>query len=163
MRPDHNFDATFLLAMSLAAKRRPAGLAGIVTAFDLVGGDIPVAARFSEAFYRLSQFGLLIEQDGGYTLTPYALNIVSGHKRNATYEARRLAIKQSLAECRIKKDIAPIKLKLEQIAPALREHRASKSGHVKNISLKPKLPEGTDKRLARRKSNQAFAARQRKE
>jgi hypothetical protein len=162
MRSDHDFDATFLLAISLAAKRRPADLAEIVTAFNLVSDNIPITAKFSEAFYRLSQYGLLIEQDGGYTLTPYALNIVSGHKKSATYEARILAIKQSLAECRIKKEIAPIELKLEQIALAVRAHRASLSAPVKNISLKPKQPEGTDKRLARRKSNQAFAARQRK-
>lgn len=162
MRPDHDFDAPFLLALSLAAKRRPAALPEIVAAFDLVSGDIPIAARFAEAFHRLSQFGLVIAQDGGYTLSPYALNIVSGQKKNATHEARILAIKQSLTECRIKKDPVLIHLTLEQLAPAVREHRASKNDAVKHISLKPKLPEGTDQRVVRRKSNQAFAARQRK-
>ncbi len=149
--------------MSLAAKRRPAELIEIVSAFDLVSGDIPLPARFAEAFHRLSQFGLVIEQDDGYMLSPYALNIVSGQKKNATNEARILAIKQSLAECRVKKEHVLIELTLEQIAPAVRAHRASKSEAVKNISLKPKLPEGTDKRKIRRKSNRAFAARQRKE
>ena len=163
MRPDHDFDATFLLALSLAAKRRPAELVEIVAAFDLVSGEIPIATRFAEAFYRLSQFGLVIEQDGGYTLSPYAMNIVSGHKKNATHEARILAIKQSLNECRLKKDHVLIELKLEQLAPAVREHRASKDDEVKNISLKPKAEPGVDKRPARRKSNQEFAARQRKE
>ncbi len=163
MRSDHDFDAPFLLALSLAAKRRPATLLEIVSAFDLVSGDIPVAARFAEAFYRCSQFGLVIAQDGGYTLSPYALNIVSGHKKNATYASRILAIKQSLAECRLKKDHVLIELPLEQLAPVVREYRASKSDAIRNISLKPKLPEGTDQRKIRRKSNRTFAARQRKE
>lgn len=163
MRPDNYFDAPFLLALSLAAKRRPATLLEIVAAFDLVSGDIPIAARFAEAFYRLSQFGLVMEQDGGYALTPYATNIVSGHKKNATHEARILAIKQSLTECRVKKEPVLIELSLEQLAPAVREHRASKSDAIKNISLKPKVEPGVDKRPARRRSNQAFAARQRKE
>jgi hypothetical protein len=163
MRPDHDFDAVFLLAMTLAAKRRPADLLGIVAAFDLVRGEIPLAARFTEAFYRLSQFGLLCEQDGGYALMPYALNIVSGHKKSATNEARILAIKQSLAECRVKKEHTLIQLKLEQIAEAVRTHRASKDDAIRNLILKPKSEAGVDKRPARRKSNQAFAARQRKE
>ena len=162
MRLDPDFDAPLLLALSLAAKRRPANLVEVVAAFDLVHSNIPLPAQFIDAFHRLSQFGLVVTQDGGYTLSPYALNIVSGHKKNATHETRILAIQQNLAECRMKKDHVLIQLQLEQMAPAVREHRASKSEPVKNITLKPKLPEGTDKREIRRKSNQAFAARQRK-
>jgi hypothetical protein len=162
MRPEHDFDATLLLALSLAAKRRPAELVEIVAAFDLVRHDIPLPAKFIDGFYRLSQFGLVIAQDGGFTLSPYAMNIVSGHKKSATHEERILAIKQSLTECRVKKDHVLIELPLEPVALAVRAHRAAKSDTVKNITLKPKLPEGTDQRKIRRKSNQAFAARQRK-
>jgi hypothetical protein len=162
MRPGHDFDAILLLAMSLAAKRRPAELVEIVAAIDLIQGDIPVARALFDAFHRLAQYGLIFAQDGGYTLTPYALNILSGQKKKATNEERILSIRLSLAECRIKHADALPQLTLEQIADAARTHRASKNSDIKNLVSKPKPPAGTDQRPARRKSNQAFAARQRK-
>lgn len=161
MRPDHDFDAIFLLAMSLAAKRRPAELVEVIAAIDLAQGAIPTAAKLSDAFYRLSQFGLVCAQDGGYTLTPYALNILSGQKKSAKDEARLLAIKNGLAECRVKSAPVLIQLSADQIAVAIREHRATKESAIKGMLEKPKPPEGTDQRVARRKSNQAFSARQR--
>ncbi len=162
MRLDHNFDAIFLLAMSLAAKRRPAELVEIIAAIDLAQGAIPTSAKLSDTFYRLSQFGLVCVQDGGFTLTPYALNILSGQKKSTKDEARILAIKEALAECRVKSAPTLIELETKQIADAIREHKAAKESAHKNMLAKPKPPEGTDKRVARRKSNQAFAARQRK-
>ena len=162
MRPDPDFDAIFLLAMSLAAKRRPAELVEVIAAIDLAQGAIPAAAKLSDAFYRLSQFGLVCAQDDGFTLTPYALNILSGQKKSAKDEVRLLAIKEGLAECRVKSAPVLIELKATQITEAIQEHKASKDSALKNMLAKPKPPEGTDKRLARRKSNQAFAARQRK-
>jgi hypothetical protein len=162
MRPDHDFDAFFLLAMSLAAKRRPAELVEIIAAIDLAQGAIPAAAKLSNAFYRLSQFGLICEQDGGYALTPYALNILSGQKKSAKNEERILAIKQQLTECRVKSTPALIQLTTDQLAKVVKEYKDSKIVPVKNMLTKPKPPEGTDKRLIRRKSNQSFAARQRK-
>ncbi len=162
MRPDHDFDAIFLLAMSLAAKRRPAELIEIVAAIDLAQGAIPTAAKLSDAFYRLSQFGLISPQDGGYTLTPYALNILSGQKKSAKQDERLLAIKQNLAECRIKSAPVLIQLTTDKLARFVKEYKDAKIIPVKNMLAKPKLTEGTDKRLIRRKSNQVFAARQRK-
>lgn len=149
--------------MSLAAKRRPAELVEIIAAIDLAQGSVPAVSKLFDTFTRLAQFGLVCEQNGGYTLTPYALNILSGQKKSAKTEERILAIKQHLAECRIK-NVPPLtELRADQITAAIHEHKATKIVPVKNLLAKPKPAAGTDKRIARRKSNQAFAARQRKE
>ena len=69
MYPVHDVDATLLLALSLASKRRPAELAEIIAATELMQGAIPQEFKLCDSFYRLSEYGLISASDGGYILT----------------------------------------------------------------------------------------------
>src|SRR3989338_8138939 len=102
MYPVHDVDAILLLAMSLAAKRRPAELVEIIAAADLTQGAIPSESKLVESFYRLSAYGLIREVEGGYTLTPDAQQMMAGQRKKADTEERIFGIKENLADYNLK-------------------------------------------------------------
>jgi hypothetical protein len=162
MYPVHDADAILLLAMSLAAKRRPAQLVEIIAAADLAQGVVPPESKLSDSFYRLSEYGLIREQDGGYTLTPDAQQILSGHAKKAKSQERIYDIKENLADFHLGGEHAIILVTVEQIAAAIAEHQAIKKSPGKNLLVaKPKPPE--DYRPGQRKQYKSFATRRRKE
>ncbi|MDP1996156.1 MAG: hypothetical protein Q8J90_03065 [Gallionella sp.] len=164
MYPVHDVDAILLLAMSLAAKRHPAELVEIIAAAELTHGAIPAETKLSDSFYRLSEYGLLREQDGGYTLTPDAQQILSGHARKAKSQERIYDIKENLADYHLDGVHAIILLTVEQIAEAILAHQAAQRSSGKNLLIpKPKPAEDFSKRPGQRKPFQSFAARRRKE
>jgi hypothetical protein len=162
MYPVHDVDAILLLALSLAAKRRPAELVGIIAAADLTQGAIPPETKLSDSFYRLSEYGLIGEQDGGYALTPDAQQILSGHAKKAKSQERIYDIKENLADFHLKGEHPVILLTVEQIAAAIAEHQAAKKSSGKNL-LVPKPKPTEDKRPGQRKQYKSFATRRRKE
>lgn len=164
MYPVHDVDAILLLAMSLASKRRPAELTEIIAASELTQGAIPPETKLSDSFYRLSEYGLIRAQDGGYVLTPDAQQIVSGHARKAKSQERIHDIKEKLADFYLNGEHAIILLTVEQIAAAISEHQATKKSAGKNLLMpKPKPAEIDSKRPGTRKPFKSFAARRRKE
>jgi len=163
MYPVHDADAILLLSLSLAAKRRPAELVEIIAATDLTQGTIPPETKLSDSFYRLSEYGLIREQDGGYTLTPDAQQILSGHARKAKPQERIYDIKENLADYHLNGEHAIILLTVEQIAEAILAHRASKNSTGKNLLMpKPKPVEEPYKHPGQRKPFKSFATRRRK-
>lgn len=164
MHPVHNVDAILLLALLLAAKRRPAELVEIIAAADLAQGAIPSATKLSESFCRLSEHGLICAQDGAYALTPNALLILSGHAKKAKAEERIHDIKEKLAEYRFNGEHALVEVKEKQIAEAVLAHQATKirAGKKNLLMPKPKPAEELGKRPGQRKPYQSFSARQRK-
>jgi hypothetical protein len=162
MYPVHDVDAILLLALSLAAKRRPAGLVGIIAAAELTQGAIPPETKLSDSFYRLSEHGLISEQDGGYTLTPDAQRILSGHAKKAKSQERIYDIKENLADFHLKGEHPVILLTVEQIAAVIAGHQAAKNSPGKNL-LVPKPKPAEDKRPGQRKQYKSFATRRRKE
>ena len=164
MYPVHDVDAILLLAMSLASKRRPAELVEIIAAADLVQGVIPAETKLSDSFYRLSEYGLICEQDGGYTLTPDAQQILSGHAKKAKSQERIYDIKENLADYHLNGEHPLILLKEAQIAAAVLAHQATKNSAGKNLlAPKPKPAFEPYKRPGQRKAFQSFATRRRKE
>jgi len=164
MYPVHDVDAILLLAMSLASKRRPAELVEIIAAADLAQGAIPPETKLSDSFYRLSEYGLIRAQDGGYTLTADAQQILSGHARKAKSQERIYDIKENLADFHLNGEHAIILLTVEQIAAAIAEHQTTKKSTGKNLLMpKPKPAEIDSKRPGTRKPFKSFAARRRKE
>ena len=164
MYPVHDVDAILLLAMSLASKRRPAELVEIIAAADLTQGVIPSETKLSDSFYRLSEYGLIRAQDGGYTLTPDAQQILSGHAKKAKSQECIYDIKENLADFHLNGEHAPILLTVEQIAAAIAEHHAAKTSSGKSLlTPKPKPVEEFSKRPGQRKPYQSFATRRRKE
>lgn len=163
MYPVHDVDALLLLAMSLAAKRRPAELAEIIAAVELAQGVIPSEAKLSESFYRLSAYGLICGAGGGYTLTPDAQQMLAGQTKKATTPERIYDIKEHLADYHLKGEHAPILVTGEQLGAAVVAHRAAKAGTGKNLLAPKPKPAEDDKRPGQRKPYRPFAARRRKD
>ncbi|MDP4028077.1 MAG: hypothetical protein Q8P42_03810 [Gallionella sp.] len=164
MYPVHDIDAILLLSMSLAAKRHPANLVEIIAAADLTQGAIPLETKLSDSFYRLSEYGLICAQDGGYTLTPDARQMLTGHAKKALAPERIYDIKEHLADLHLNGEHAIILLTVEQIAEAIAAHQANKRIAGKNLLMpKPKPVEDYNKRPGQRKPFKSFATRRRKE
>ena len=162
MYPVHDVDALLLLSMSLAAKRRPAELVEIIAAADLAQGAIPPETKLSDSFYRLSEYGLICAQDGGYTLTQDAQQMLTGHAKKAQTPERIYDIKEHLADFNLKGEHAIVLVTVEQIAAAIAEHQTAKKIPVKNL-LVPKPKPAEDQRPGQRKQYKSFATRRRKE
>ena len=165
MHPVHNVDALLLLALSHAAKRRPAELVEIIAAVDLTLEARPPASTLSESFSRLSEHGLICAQDGGYALTPNALPILSGHAKKANAQERIQNIKVNLASYRLKGTHEPVLVEEKRIAEAVLVHQSTRrSAGKKNMLMpKPKPVEEPGKRPGTRKPYQPFSARRRKD
>jgi len=163
MYPVHDVDAILLLAMSLAAKRRPAELFEILAAAELTQGALPSESKLMESFYRLSAYGLICEQEGGYTLTPDAQQIVSSRSRKAKTPERVYDIKENLADYNLKGEHTPILLTEEQLGAAMLAHQASKKSTARNLLVPKPKPAEDPKRPGQRKPYQPFAARRRKD
>jgi len=163
MYPVHDIDAILLLAMSLAAKRRPAELVEIIAAAELTQGAIPPETKLSDAFYRLSEYGLICAQDGGYTLTPDAQLILTGQAKKAKTPERIYDIKEHLADFHLNGEHAIILLTVEQIAEAIAAHQTTKKSTGKNLLIPKPKPAEDLKRPGQRKPYKSFATRRRKE
>ena len=146
MHPIHDVDVLLLLATALAAKRRPAQLAEIMAAADLLHGSIPLDVDMASAFLRLSTHGLLGEAAGGFTLTPAALELMAGvrYKKKAETPERLLAIRQELAGYTAKGEGIAIRLATEQVSAAILAHRTFLKGPGRNM-LVPKPKAAVDK------------------
>lgn len=152
MYPVHDVDALLLLAMALASKRRPAELAEIIAAADMIQGSIPSDLKLEEAFYRLSMHGLISEAEGGFTLTPDAQKIMTGQPRKDDAQKRILGIKENLSAYNPQSEHSPILVTAEQLSAAVLAHRASEKTTGKNMLVpKPKPAETNNKRPGQRK------------
>jgi hypothetical protein len=140
MHPIHDVDVLLLLAIALASKRRPADLAEILAAADLIQGAIPSQLKLGEAFSRLSNHGLIGEVEGRFTLTPEGQKIMAGQRRKADTVERSFAIKEKLSGYEVTGEPAVILLTADQLAAAIAAHQA----FVKEVGIKrpePKAPE----------------------
>ena len=146
MHPIHDVDVLLLMATALASKRRPAELAEIMAAADLLHGSIPLDVDLAAAFLRLSTHGLISEEAGRFTLTPDALEFMAGvrHKRKAEPAERLLAVKQQLADYTPKGEGTAIRLATEQIGAAILAHRVFLKGPGRNM-LVPRPKAAVDK------------------
>ena len=140
MRPVHDIDVIILVATALASKRRPAELAEIVAASELIQGFIPFVEKLGEAVQRLSSFGLISASENGFSLTPAALEIMADQPKKATTEDRIIAIKGGLAAYTPKGESATILVTMEQLSAAIQSHKISRKAPGKNLLMpKPKI------------------------
>lgn len=149
MHPIHDVDVLLMLATALASKRRPAELAEIMAAADLLHGSIPLDVEMAAAFLRLSTQGLIGEAAGGFTLTPDALELMAGvrYKKKAETPERLLAIRQELSAYTPKAEGLAIRLPTEQVSAAILAHRTFLKGPGRNMLVpKPKAAVDKDKR-----------------
>jgi hypothetical protein len=129
MYPVHDVDAILLLSLAVAAKRRPADLIEIATAIDMAQETIPSATKLSDAFARVSAYGLIVEIDGGYALE-------SQRKKddNAKHIYR---LKEHLADYHLVGEHVTLYIQPEVIKAAVDAHLAAKKPGIRNM-LMPK-------------------------
>ena len=147
MHPIHHADVLLLMAIALSSKRRPAELAEIMAAADLIQGSIPLDVDLAAAFVRLSTHGLIGEEAGRFTLTADALKLLSAvrQKRKAEPAERLLAIERELAGYIPRTEAAAIRLATEQIGAAILAHRVFLKEPGRNM-LVPKPKPAVDKK-----------------
>lgn len=126
MYPVHDVDAILLLAMSLAAKRRPAELVEIIAAADLAMQTVPTSARMTDSLHRLGSYGLITETQEGYLLTATAQRMLTGHAKKALPQERIRDIREHLADHNRPADALDIHVTEKQVAAAIVAHRANK-------------------------------------
>lgn len=149
MHPIHDIDATLLLAVGLASKRRPAELFEVVAAIELVQGALPTAPKLIEAFSRLSAHGLLGQAEGRYALSEAAQTIVTGLPKKADGDERIFNVKQRLHAYESAAQHPPIAISHTQFVEAVAAHRASAQGSGQNMMMpRPKPAEGEARRPA---------------
>lgn len=163
MYPVHDVDAILLLALSLASKRRPAELVEIIAAADLTHGAIPPEAKLSDAFARLSAYGLIVEVDGGYTLALDAQQMMASQRKKDDTEKRIFRLKENLADYHLKGEHTTILVTEEQLGAAVLAHQVSKKGSGRSLLVPKPKPAEDKKRPGQRKPYQPFAARRRKD
>jgi len=160
MYPVHDVDAILLLSLALAAKRRPAELVEVIAATELTQSAIPAEAKLSDAFSRLSAYGLIVESNGGYALAPDAQEMLASQRKKADTEKRIYALKESLADYFLQGEHVTIIVTEEQLSAAILAHQASKKSTAKNM-LSPKPKPVEDKRPP--KPYKPFSQRKRKD
>lgn len=161
MRSADDLDAIVLIATMLSSKRRPAALADIVAAADLLQGFAPFAGKLGAAIERLSALGLIGETEGGFTLTAIARDIMAQLPKKAATEDLVDALKNDLAVAGLGRDCPPIRLSGEQLDAAVRAHTATRNLGKNLLMPKPKTAE-TEKKRAGHWRKPASAPRRRK-
>ncbi|SIQ13546.1 hypothetical protein SAMN05421829_102417 [Aromatoleum tolulyticum] len=162
MHPLHDIDALLLLALALASKRRPAELAEVIAAVDLLQGAIPSEAKLAESFLRLATNGLVCAEEGRVSLSTASQAIVTGLPKKADTAERIFEVRQRLA-AHVAQDVQEAAMPtIEQLSAAILAHRASGQGTGKNLLMpKPKTPE-TERKRAGHWRKPLGAARRRK-
>jgi hypothetical protein len=140
MHPVHDVDPLLLLATALASKRRPAELAEIMAATDLLHGSIPLDVELAAGLLRLSMQGLIAGEAGGLWLTPAALKIMDClPRKKAETEERLLALREQLVGYTPGGEFAAISLTTEQLTAAILAHRTFLKAPGRNMLVpKPK-------------------------
>jgi hypothetical protein len=148
MHPIHDVDVILLLATTLASKRRPAELADIIAAAELIQETIPSEAKLGESFARLTARGLLTEHAGRFALSTAAEQIMSGQRRKADTAERVFAVRQKLVDYQPAVASAPVQPTPEQLRTAVLAHRAAaRSAAGNQLMPKPKAPVEAPKRM----------------
>lgn len=155
MHPVHDFDALLLLAVALSSKRRPAELVEVMAAADLIQGNIPTESKLSDAFSRLAVHGLLVEQSGGYALTPDAQDMVEQLPKKIESAEKIFHTRDLLSEYITRGEHANVVVPAEQIKLAIQAHRAAGLSKAKNLLIPKPKPAETPARPGQRQRRPA--------
>lgn len=162
MHPIHDHDPLFLLAVGLAAKRRPAELVEIVAAIDFLQIKVPLEQRFVDSLARLGVVGLLVGDAAGVALTPAGMALFQALPKQEDGEARVYAAKQALVDYVPGAEQAPVVVELAAVSEAIAAHRAAAASRAKNLLVpKPKAAETSKARPGQRQRKPMPARRKR--
>ncbi len=149
MSPIHDHELLLLLAVSLAAKRRPADPAAIVAAVELIQGSLPSAAEFATAFASLDGAGLIAGGDDGVRLAPAAEKLIEALPARGDNAQRLAALRNLLAGYTATTPEIPVAIDASPWQAALQSHRAAAAGPAANL-LMPKPKTETQSRPGQR-------------
>ncbi|HEX5392093.1 MAG TPA: hypothetical protein VFW68_02360 [Rhodocyclaceae bacterium] len=135
MQPIHDIDVVILMAVTLAAKRRPAELVDIVAAADLIQGMIPFESKLGSAIASLTFHGLIQVEGEGFTLTPAGLALVADPPKKADTPALIAALREKMASYYPRREHAAVELPEEQLAAAVSAHKKVKKTPAKNMVM----------------------------
>ncbi|MGB8517764.1 MAG: hypothetical protein WCD45_07730 [Gallionella sp.] len=159
MYPVHDVDAMLLLSLSVAAKRRPAELIEIIAATDLAQGAIPGETKLSDAFARLSAYGLILQVDGGYALSADAQQMMESQRKKDDNAKHIYRLKEHLADYHLQGEHVTIFISEAQLSEAIAAHQAAKKSGVRSmLTRKPKPVDDT-----KRQPYKPFFARKRRD
>lgn len=133
MYPVQDVDAILLLSLSVAAKRRPADLSEIITAIDLAHDAIPSGNKLSDAFARMSAYGLVVEIEGGYALSSDAQEMMASQSKKDDTEKKLFRLKEHLAGYHPKGEHATIQIHPNQLLAAIKAFQACKKTAGRNV------------------------------
>ncbi|MGA7594050.1 MAG: hypothetical protein WCA64_02535 [Gallionella sp.] len=160
MYPVHDVDAILLLSLSVASKRRPANLTEIITAIDLSQDSIPSGNKLSDAFARLSAYGLVVEAEGGYTLSADAQQMMASQRKKDDTAKKMHRLREHLADYRLNGEHTTIQVHPDQLLAALQAYRKARGSGRSWLVDKPKPAWIPTKALAR--AGKPFPIRRRK-
>jgi len=126
MYPVHDVDAILLLSLAFAAKRRPANLNEIFTAIDLAQEMLPSPNKLSDAFARLSAYGLIVEIDCGYALTDDAQQMMASQRKKDDTRKKIYRLKEHLADYLLKGEHNSILIHPDQLRDAIGAYKADR-------------------------------------
>ena len=162
MHPIHDHDPLFLLAVGLAAKRRPAELVEIVAAIDFLQIKVPLEQRFVDSLARLGAVGLLVGDATGVALSPAGMALFQALPKQEDGEARIFATKEALVAYVPGAEQAPVVVELAAVSEAIAAHRAAAASRAKNLLVpKPKAVETSKARPGQRQRKPMPARRKR--
>lgn len=162
MHPIHDVDALLLLAISLAAKRRPAEALDIVAAIDLIQNNVPSEDKLSEGLARLGAGGLLVRQDDGVALTEAAEKLIRILPRKGDHAQRQFELKGLLGAF-VAVASPPVEIAPETLRAAILAHRAAAAASTGPNLLVPKAkPEAAQARPGQRQRKPLPKQRKRK-
>ena len=138
MYPVHDVDAILLLSLSVASKRRPADLVEIITATDLAQGAIPSENKLSDAFARLSTYGLIVEIDGSYALSADAQQMMADQRKNDDTAKKMYRLKEHLADYHLNGEHATILVHPDLLLAAIQAYQKAKTPGRSWLMDKPK-------------------------
>ncbi|MFA6062228.1 MAG: hypothetical protein WC736_06415 [Gallionella sp.] len=141
MYPVHDVDALLLLAISLASKRRPAELIGIIAACDLIPDTVFSETKLQDAFERMSGAGLITCSEEGYTLSSIAQQLITSQPKKADAQARLISIKANLAAYTPKGEHGISSVTSGQLLDAQQSHLQEKKQSGKNLFVPRPKPE----------------------
>lgn len=151
MHPIHDTDPLLLLAVSLAAKRRPAALEEVVAAIDLMQEKIPGESKFIDTIARLAVAGLLHAPEGGLALTAAGESLIAPLPRKAEAGEQLLVLKQALAAYMPSAEQPPVVLANADVLAAFVAQRTAAKSTAKNLLVpKPKTADTSKARPGQR-------------
>lgn len=163
MQPIHDVDVLLLLAIALAAKRRPAELFEIVAAADFLQGSIPAEAKLSDSLSRLSAHGLIARSDDALSLTPEAQKLIEARPKKAEPAERLAAVREKLALWQAAGDLPAVEIPAALWQAAIIAHRAAGEGAGKNLLAPKPKPADSDQRRPGQRQRKPFPGHRRRD